>query len=172
MVCSDAGSVFQHLLHCRECRAALAFVCISVAFEQDRKRQQALWRQFLAKMTNAVMLRNNFPPDEYVDAIAAESPAVLVLQSSVADDDIHFWRATMTFPDVDQSEAPLEIRVVDARGMPVSDGDFIIFGIEISIKDGAGQLTRTQLAEFHHKGGAAFRWKDNCLVSGAPVLNT
>ena len=169
---SDASSVFQHLLNCRECRAALAFVCTSVAFEQDRKRQQALWRQFLAKMTNGFMLRNNSSPDECVDAIAAESPAVLVLQSSVAYDDIHFWRATMTFPDVDQPEAPLEICVVGANGKPVSDGDFIIFGIEIPIKNGAGQLTRTQLAEFHHKGGSAFRWQDGCVTSGAPVLNT
>lgn len=118
------------------------------------------------------MLRNNSSPDECVDAIAAESPAVLVLQSSVAYDDIHFWRATMTFPDVDQPEAPLEICVVGANGKPVSDGDFIIFGIEIPIKNGAGQLTRTQLAEFHHKGGSAFRWKDGCVTSGAPVLNT
>ena len=78
----------------------------------------------------------------------------------------------MTFPDVDQPEAPLEIRVDGASGMPVTDGEFIIFGIEIPIKNGAGQLTRTQLAEFHHKGGCTFRWKDGCVTSGAPVLNT
>lgn len=78
----------------------------------------------------------------------------------------------MAFPDVDQPMAPLEIRVVGANGMPVSDGDFILFGIEISIKDGVGQLTRTQLAEFHHKGGSAFKWKDGCVTSGAPILNT
>ena len=78
----------------------------------------------------------------------------------------------MTFPEVDQPEAPIEIRVESASRMPVSDGEFIIFGIEIPIKNGAGQLTRTQLAEFHHKGGSIFRWKDGCVTSGAPVLNT
>lgn len=122
-------------------------------------------------MSNGFSLRNNCQSDEYIDAIAAEAPAVLVLQSSVAENDIHFWRATMTFPDVDQPEAPLEIRVAGANGMPVSDGDFVIFGIEISIKNGAGRLARAQLAEFHHKGGSAFRWKDGRVTSGAPVLN-
>ena len=78
----------------------------------------------------------------------------------------------MTFPDVDQATEPLEIHVFDANGMLVLDGVFIIFGIEISINDGVGLLTRTHLAEFHHKGGAAFRWKDGCVTSGAPVLNT
>ena len=107
--CSNDGAVFQHLLQCRECRAALAFVCTSVAFELDRKRQQALWRQFRAKVSNGFMPRNNSPSGECIDAIAAESPAVLVLQSSVAYNDVHFWRATMTFPDVDQATEPLEL---------------------------------------------------------------
>ena len=77
----------------------------------------------------------------------------------------------MTFPDVDQSEASLTIRVDDANGNPIPHGQFIIFGIEIPISDGMGQMTRTQFSDFHSKGGAAFRWQDGSMVSGAPVLN-
>ena len=168
---SDADAVFRHLLHCRECRAALTFVCTAVAFERDWKKQQALWRQFRARVSKGRAFGNKNSGDEGLDAIAAEVPAALILQSSVADDDIHFWRATMTFPDVDQLEAPLAIRVDDMNGTPVQNGKFTIFGIEIPIANGSGCLTRAQLAECHHKGGAFFRWQDGCVISGAPVLN-
>jgi len=170
--CSDdADAVFQHLLHCRECRAALKFVCTAVAFERDRKRQQALWRQFRAKLHDGFTSRSDYSDGECFDAIAAEAPAVLILQSSVEDSDVHFWRVTMTFPDVDQTEEPLAIRVDDANETPIANGTFILFGIEIPIVNGAGCLTRTQLEKCHHKGGAAFRWQDGSVVSGAPVLN-
>ena len=77
----------------------------------------------------------------------------------------------MTFPDVDMPEAPLVIKVEDMSGTPVQNGTFRIFGIEVPIVDGEGQLTRDQFAECHHKGGAAFRWQDGTVISGAPVLN-
>ena len=170
--CSDAANaVLQHLLRCRECRAALKFVCTAVAFERDRKRQQALWRQFQAKMHDGFAPGSDCSDGEFLDAIAAEAPAVLTLQSSVEDADVHFWRATMTFPDVDQPEEPLAIRVDGADGAPIQNGSLIVFGIEVPIVNGAGQLTRVQLAECHQKGGAAFRWQDGSVVSGAPVLN-
>lgn len=171
-VCSDADAVFRHLLDCRECRGALTFVCAAVALEQDRKRQQLLWRRFRAKVSNGLVFRNSRLDGECIDAIAAGMPAALILEASVPDSDIHFWRATMTFPDVDQPKAPLTIRVDDANGSTIQDGQFIIFGVEIPIINGVGCLSRVQLAECHHKGGSAFRWQDGCLVSGAPVLNT
>ena len=130
-----------------------------------------MWRQFRAKVSKGLAFRYGCPDGECPDAFAAEASAALLLQSSVADDDSHFWRASLTFPDADQSEAPLTIQVGDARGVPVQGGTFIMFGIEIPIVDGGGQLTRTQLAECHHKGGSAFRWQDGCVVPGAPVLN-
>ncbi len=170
--CSDvANAVIQHLLHCRECRAALTFVCTAGAFARERKRQQALWRQFRAKMHDGFASGSDVSDGECLDAIAAEAPAVLILQSPVEDASAHFWRATMTFPDVDQLEEPLSIRVDDAKGRPIRNGMLILFGIEIPIANGAGQLTRAQLAECHHKGGAAFRWQDGNVVAGAPVLN-
>ncbi|MBQ3097813.1 MAG: hypothetical protein IJC66_06615 [Kiritimatiellae bacterium] len=170
--CPDvAGTVFWHLLHCRECRAALTFVCTAVAFERDLKRQQALWRQFQARMPIGLVFRKDHFDGEGLDAIAAEAPAALVLRSSVTDADIHFWRATITFPDVDQPEAPLPIHIDGADRTPVQNGTFILFGIEIPIENGTGELTRAQLAECHYKGGAAFRWQDGSEVPGAPVLN-
>lgn len=77
----------------------------------------------------------------------------------------------MTFPDVDQPDAPLTIRVDDAGETPIQEGTFIVFGIEIPLVNGRGLLLRSQLAECHHKGGAAFRWQDGSVVPGAPVLN-
>lgn len=148
------------------------FVCTAVAFERDRKRQQTLWHQFRVKMHDGFAPGSDCSDGECFDAIAAEAPAALILQSSVENRDVHFWRATMTFPDVDQPEAPLAIRVDGANGTLIQNGMFILFGIEIPIVNGAGQLTRAQLAECHHKGGAAFRWPDGNVVSGAPVLNT
>ena len=170
--CSDPANVVQHLLRCRECRAVLTFVCTAVAFELDRKRQQALWRRCRAKIHDGFVPRSDCTDGECFDAIAAETPAVLILQSSVEKRDVHFWRATMTFPDVDWTEAPLAIRVEGANGTPIQNGIFVLFGIEIPIVKGAGQLSRAQLAECHHKGGAVFKWQDGVAVSGAPVLNT
>ena len=166
-----AESVFRHLLHCRDCREVLTFVCAAVAFERDRKRQQALWRQFQAKMSNGLVSGNGGSDEEYFDAIAAEVPAALILQSAVENNDIHFWKATITFPEVDQTDAPLTIMVDDVKKTPIHNGTFVLFDIEIPIVDGIGKLTRTQLAECHHKGGAAFRWQDGSEISGAPVLN-
>ena len=171
--CSDViNAVLQHLLSCRECRAALSFVCTAVAFDRDRKKQQAIWRQFRAKMHDGLASGSDCSDRECFDAIAAAAPAVLTLQSSVEDTDVHFWRATMTFPDIDQIEEPLSIRVDDASGVSIQNGTLILFGIEIPIVNGAGRLTRAQLAGCHHKGGAAFRWQDGDVVVGAPVLNT
>jgi len=155
------------------CRAALTFVCTSVEFELERRWQQAQWRLFLAKVSAwTVSQRSGRQGGECRDAIAAEASAELFIQSSVSKKDIHFWRASLTFPEADQLEAPLAIRVDDAKGRPVQDGVFILFGVEIPIIDGMGGLTRAQLAEFHEKGGSTFRWGDGSVVSGAPVLNT
>ena len=171
--CSDAANtVLQHLLCCRECRAALAFVCTAVAFERDRERQQVLWRQFRTKIRDGFAPGSDCSDGESFDAIAAEAPATLMLQSSVENTDVHFWRATMTFPDVDQPETPMAILVEGANGTPIQDGMLILFGLKIPLVNGEGQLTRAQLAACHHKGGAAFRWQDGNVVSGAPVLNT
>ncbi len=170
--CPDADVAFHHLLHCRECRAALSFVCTAVAFERDRERQQALWHLFQVKASNVLAHRSGCSDGVCLDAIAAEVPAALILQSSVEDTDAHFWRATLTFSDVDQPEEVLEIRVFNANGILVQDGILTLFGIEIKIINGVGKLTRPQFSECYHKGGAAFRWHDGSVIYGAPVLNT
>ena len=167
----DADAIFEHLLHCRECRAALAFTCEAITVEQARRRQQALWRLFHAKMSRRLFDREYASGKGSIDAIAAEAPAVLIIQATVTDSDTRFWRATMTFPDVDQVDSPLEIRIEDSKGTPLQNGMFRIFGLEIPIVNGAGCLTRDQLAKCHHKGGASFAWQDGVSVPGAPVLN-
>ena len=170
----DVGgaTVFRHILRCRECRAAVAFVCAAVASERDRKRQQALWRGFRARISGRLVHWKMVANGESIDAIAASSSAMLVFKSCVADDDAEFWRAKMIFPDIDSPDAPLEINVEGAAGKPIAQGSLVLFGIEIPIANGAGRLTRTQLAEFHQRGGVAFRRRGGRLVPGAPVLNT
>lgn len=170
MGCTDANAVFEHLLHCRKCRSALAFTCEAVTVEQERKRQQTLWRLFHAKVSSRLS-PGYASSEECIDAIAAEAPATLIIQSMISDSDPHFWRATMTFPDVDQSDSSLEICIYDSKRNPLQNGTFRIFGLGIPIVNGVGYLTRDQLAKCHHKGGASFTWQDGASVPGAPVLN-
>ena len=168
---ADAAAVFCHLLSCRGCRAALAFVCTAVALEQDRERQQLSWRQFQAMASNALSPAECAADGECIDAIAAEMPACLIFESEARRSGGLFWRATMTFPDIDQPDAPLTIRVNDAKGNPIQSGEFLLFGVKIPLVDGTGIMTRAQLAACHHKGGAAFRRQGGRLTYGAPVLN-
>lgn len=167
----DGAVIFGHLLNCRECLESLRFTCEAVEEEQERKRWQAMWRQFHAKAARRICSGENIPCEERIDAIAAEATSALIIQAAVSNSDVHFWRATMAFPDVDQPDSPLTIRVEDAEGKPLPRGTFRIFGLEIPIANGTGYMTRDQLVRSHHKGGASFVWQDGALVPGTPILN-
>ena len=156
-------------LRCREGRAALALVCTSAAEQLERKRQQAAWRRFQAAVVR--IARRNAAGAGEIDAIAAGGPAVLVLRSGVAKKEKHNWQADLTFPDADQPNEPLTLKVHGRAGNSVDAGTFVIFGLEIPIKGGVGHLSRTQLLENHHRGGVAFRWPDGSTIAGTPVLN-
>ena len=166
---ATSNLVFRHLLRCRECRAALAFVCTSAAEQLERKRQQAAWRRFQAAVVR--IARRNAAGAGEIDAIAAGGPAVLVLRSGVAKKEKHNWQADLTFPDADQPNEPLTLKVHGRAGNSVDAGTFVIFGLEIPIKGGVGHLSRTQLLENHHRGGVAFSWPDGSTIAGTPVLN-
>ena len=171
----ESERVFGHLLSCRECRAALAFVGEAVAEQLDRKRADAAWMRFRVLLTKKIMQdaarQIRVDEDEEIDAIAAAGPAVLAMQSGYSGNQEHAWRADLTFPDVDQAEMPLTLSVYDHKGIRIKSGTFMIFGIDVPIKGGTGQLARSQLLENYHKGGAAFKWTDGSIVRGAPILN-
>ena len=169
----ESVRVFSHLLSCRECRAALAFVGEAVAEQLDRKRADVAWMRFRALLTKKIVQDavRQMQGAEEIDAIAAAGPAVLALQSGYSGDKEHAWRADLTFPDMDQTDVPLTLNVYDCRGSLVDDGTFMIFGIDVPVKGGVGQLSRGQLLECYQRGGAAFKWTDGSIVRGAPVLN-
>lgn len=152
----------------------MAFVGEAVAEQLDRKRAAAAWMRFRVLLTKKIMqdAARQIQADGEIDAIAAAGPDVLALQSGYSGNQEHAWRADLTFPDVDQADMPLTLNVYDHQGCRVKSGTFMIFGIDVPIKGGTGQLARSQLLENYHKGGAAFKWTDGCIVRGAPILNT
>ncbi len=152
----------------------MAFVGEAVAEQLDRKRADAAWMRFRVFLTKKIMqdAARQIQADEEIDAIAAAGPAVLALQSGYSGSQEHAWRADLTFPDMDQADMPLTLNVYDHKGILIKSGTFMIFGIDVPIRGGSGQLARSQLLENYHKGGAAFKWTDGCIVRGSPILNT
>lgn len=81
-----------------------------------------------------------------------------------------YWQARIALPVAPTSETELRVRICDAKGCPITQGVFILCGIELPVNDGLVKVSLSELQGHLDKPVVALRLPDGVKSPGAPRL--
>lgn len=165
-------SVLQHLARCPRCQSALAFSA-DAALAFASKADVPLPLPFAAawnRLTAHAGLRRRFEAGESDALAAAAGDNRLVFRSTPGTPPDLAWKAEILIAAPDDPSATHAVRMLPLGGTLPSEGQLMLFGIPVPIRDASGSLPPRALANVAPKASVSFVFPSGAESSGIPVL--
>lgn len=186
---------FNHLVHCNECKTKIKFVFTAQEFNneqlfqansQDYIRENNYVHNLLLKHKECVertweifkndvkkILFTSFSSNEAImDAIAASGGCTrLFFHATNPRSEKDNWKAIMHIPQNVYEKYVLTINMENYKGDDISDGIFVLCGIQTLIKSGQGEISIDDFSSHIDIGGCCFIFPDGRECVGSPVIS-
>lgn len=163
-----------HLAHCPSCRTALAFVA-TTSLRAPALTPPLDNRHLGASSPSSPLARRialfRHRLDGGCDAVAAaaEGESRLLFRSVETAPRHRSWSAELQIVYPAGTRPALLVRMLPCHGPAPANGQFVLFGVAVTLRDGTAPLPPDVLT--HPSGGVAFIASDGLETPGVPVLD-